>query len=191
MNSSVKWGGTERGSHTSNVTQHMNPGLPPRQAQGTPTQRLRVLNPGSLEPGTPQSSRRRDYSGVGGAVRTEPFRMGHVNKQMRTEKQEELNVLEERLAWASRQRGRAKACPGETANKETNRQTDPNLDQQSPSEMLVDGLKPVRAPKEEGTQKSPEMVPKGTNVNPREWPREWWRQRQGGKSNYGKPAFFF
>lgn len=117
--------------------------------------------------------------------------MGHVNKQMRTEKQEELNVLEKRLAWASRQRGRAKACPGKTANKETNRQTDPNLDQQSPSEMLVDGLKPVRAPKEEGTQKSPGMGPKGTNANPRGWPREWWRQRQGGKSNYGKPAFFF
>lgn len=37
-----------------------------------------------------------------------------------------------------------KACPGKTANKETNRQKDPNLDQHSPSEILGGGPKAVR-----------------------------------------------
>lgn len=38
------------------------------QVQGTLTRMLRVLNLGSLEPSTPQSSRRREYSGADRAV---------------------------------------------------------------------------------------------------------------------------
>ena len=112
--------------------------------------------------------------------------MVHVNKQTRAEKQEEQNVLEERLAWARQWRGRAKACPGKTANKEANRQTNPNLDQQSPSEILADGPKPVRAPKEEGAQKVPEMEAQATFVHGLEKPESWvWKRVQDRNTESG------